>query len=309
MTQGMSLGNTQVDVAVRGGRLVPRLAAEITHHHIQLPKTKLHCIKCGDGPPLIIVPATVSKIENWRALAQFMGQRFTVYFFELPGHGQSTPFQEPFSSALVAETVEDLIDHLGYKTVSLMGFSFGGILAMGALQRLRLRVEQVILLSPAVSTRALKFSPLRLWLLRQAAGALQWSAMRRGVLRLARNRTFSGLVAAGLRRLGKLEKTIRLNEVFEKISESTAEVLCRQLGEMLNFELPDSAVFSQPCYLAMSIRDPLLDFETTLGAINRHFAQVRVERFDFPYHQPPRPFTFAEMIAQYTGLLDAIGRA
>lgn len=306
MSEGIVSANTLTDAKVRRPISASRGAPQVTHHRIQLPKTNLHCIRCGDGPPLIIVPATVSKIENWRALAQFMGQRFTVYFFELPGHGESTPFDEPFSSALTAETVEALIDHLGYKTVSLMGFSFGGILAMATLQRLKQRVERVILLSPAVSKRAFKFAPMRLWLLRQVAACIQQPALRRGVMRLARNHTFSVLVATGLRRLGKVEKTIRLNEVFEKVSDSTAEVLSRQMGEMLNFELPENTSFAQHCYLAMSVRDPLLDFEMTLGVISRHFAQVHVERFDSPYHQPPRPLTFDEMTQQYDRLLDVI---
>src|SRR3990172_8107874 len=85
---------------------------QVSDHFVQLPQTNLHYIKCGDGPPLIMVPATISKIENWLALAQFLGQRFTVYFFELPGHGKSSPFPEAFSSELAAETVEAFIDRL-----------------------------------------------------------------------------------------------------------------------------------------------------------------------------------------------------
>lgn len=279
---------------------------QVTHHHIELPKTNLHCISCGDGPPLIIVPATVSKIENWLALAQFMGQRFTVYFFELPGHGESTPFNEPFSSALAAETVEALIDHIGYKTTSLMGFSFGGILAMAALQRLRDRVDKVILLSPALSMRALKFTPSRLRMIRRAVRLMQRPTFRAGLLRMARGKIAAEILAAALARIGKVEKTIRVQDVFQKVSESTAEVLAYQIGEMLDFELPAEVAFSQSCYFAMSVRDPILDFDTTLGVINRHFAKVQVERFDFPYHQPPRRPTFEEMTQQYTSLLDVI---
>lgn len=308
MSEAQVSADRLADPTIRSAVAAPSRPPEVTHLHIQLPKTNLHCIRCGGGPPLIIVPATVSKIENWRALVQFMGQRFTVFFFELPGHGESTPFDLPFSSALTAETVEALIDHLGYPRISLMGFSFGGILAMATLQRLKQRVQRVILLSPALSTRALRFTPVRLWLLRQAVAALQRPAVRRSMFRLARNRIFSGFVAAGLRRMGRVEKTIRLHEVFEKVSDTTAEVLARQMNEMLNFELPEAATFTQPCYLAMSVRDPLLDFETTFGVINRHFARVHVERFDFPFHQPPRPFSYEEMTQHYSRLLDVVSQ-
>ena len=65
---------------------------------IDLPLSRLHLMEAGSGEPLIIVPATISELENWTALAQFMAQWFHIYFFELPGHGQSTSFREPFSS-------------------------------------------------------------------------------------------------------------------------------------------------------------------------------------------------------------------
>src|SRR5574339_1201224 len=78
-----------------------------------LPDTRLHYVKAGSGPPLIIVPATVSLIRQWLPLTQFMGQRFTSYFFELPGHGGSTPYPEKFRSHFVPKTVESFVDNLG----------------------------------------------------------------------------------------------------------------------------------------------------------------------------------------------------
>ncbi len=99
-------------------------------YFIDLPLTRLHILETGRGAPLIMVPATISELENWLPLAQFMGQWSHVYFFELPGHGQSEPFREHFSSQQVAQLVAQLADKLGFKRFSLMGFSFGGILTM-----------------------------------------------------------------------------------------------------------------------------------------------------------------------------------
>jgi pimeloyl-ACP methyl ester carboxylesterase len=277
----------------------------VTDHFIQLPKTNLHYIKCGDGPPLIMVPATISKIENWLALAQFMGQRFTVYFFELPGHGKSTPFSEPFSSALAAETIEAFIDHLDYKTVSLMGFSFGGILAMTALGRLGPRVEKIVLLSPALSKRALKFSKWRLWVLKLTVRLFQKPRVRVSVIRLIHGPRSSRILGWLFSKIGRVEKTIPMQEVFRKVTESTADVLSYQIGEMLGYEIrPHSEPFNQPCYFAMSVRDPLLDFDSTLGVLKEHFATIFVERFNYPYHQPPKPLTYEEAVRDHSHLLE-----
>lgn len=280
---------------------------QVSDHFVQLPKTNLHYIKCGDGPPLIMVPATISKIENWLALAQFLGQRFTVYFFELPGHGKSSPFPEPFCSTLAAETVEALIDRLGYQTVSLMGFSFGGILAVTSLARLRARIEQVILISPAISRRALKYSRIHLWLLKRGVRLLRKPGVRAATLRLIRSPRSSPLLGWLFTKAGKVEKTIPMQEVFQKVTDSTADVLSYQIGEMLDFEMDGQGEpFSQPCYFVMSTRDPLLDFGTTLRVVNRQFKTVHVQRFDFPYHQPPRPPTFNEFVRDYGRMLDYI---
>ncbi|MCW5879051.1 MAG: alpha/beta hydrolase [Anaerolineales bacterium] len=268
--------------------------------------TRLHCLHCGDGPPLIMVPATISKIENWVGLAQFMGQRFRVTFFELPGHGQSSPLSPgPFSSARLAEVVEALADALGHRRFSLMGFSFGGMLAMAALQRLRPRVEQVILASPALTWRAFSFSPARRrWILR-AARLLRRPGGRATLLAAAKSPAFSGALGRLLCWFGRVEETIPMHEVFAKLTDSTLEVLSYQLVETLEYELPaGQAPFSQPCYFGMSVRDPLLDFETTLAAAQAAFAHLEVQRFDFPYHQPPQPPTFAEMNREYGDLLE-----
>lgn len=124
---------------------------------IKLPNTRLHYVKAGSGPPLVIVPATVSLIRQWLPLVQFMGQRFTAYFFELPGHGQSTPYPENFESSRVPETVESFVNAMGHGTFNLMGFSFGGLLALRTLERLQSRISKVILFSTSLSQRAQEF--------------------------------------------------------------------------------------------------------------------------------------------------------
>lgn len=280
---------------------------EVTYHYAVLPKTTLHYIKCGQGAPLIMVPATVSRIDNWLSLAQMMAQHFTVYFFELPGHGKSTPFEEKFTSELVAETVEDFIDQLGYEKVSLMGFSFGGILAMKTLYRLGDRIEKVILLAPALAKQALTLSStnrLAFILLMKIA---QRNSFRRGFLRVIHSPRLSPLFAKALKKFGNLEKNVSLDEVFQKINDTTCEVLSYQFGEIMNLELPlVSQPFLQPCYFAMSIYDPILDFTATLEAAHRQFSNVEVKTFTFAYHQPPERLNFQQMVQQFGHLLEVI---
>ena len=140
--------------------------AEIRLNTIKLPLTDLYYATCGQGPPLVIVPATISRIRNWQPLIRFMGQKFTTHFFELPGHGGSSPFPQPFSSRLVGQTVEDFINALNYDRITLMGFSFGGILTLRVLNQIQPRINKLVLLSPCVSRQTLLYAAVRIRFIR-----------------------------------------------------------------------------------------------------------------------------------------------
>ena len=146
---------------------------EATFGYMELENTTLHYVTYGSGPPLIMVPATVSLISQWLPMAQFMGLRFQTYFFELPGHGNSTSFPFKFNSQYFPKTVEAFADALGLETFNLMGFSFGGLLALRTLEYLDDRIENMILVAPVVSERALKFSDTQKWVLKRAMVALE----------------------------------------------------------------------------------------------------------------------------------------
>jgi pimeloyl-ACP methyl ester carboxylesterase len=132
-----------------------------TTYHVDLPLTSLYIMEAGSGPPLIVVPATISEVENWVDLIQFMAQWFRVYFFELPGHGRSTPFKQKFSTHLVAQTVQDLVDYIGAERFNLMGFSFGGILAMRTFNLLNQRIDRLILNAPCLTKHAILLSGIQ----------------------------------------------------------------------------------------------------------------------------------------------------
>ena len=119
-------------------------------YFVELPLSRLHVMETGEGEPLIIVPATISELNEWRSLAQFMAQWFKVYFFELPGHGESTAFEDGFSSHKVADLVSQLADKLGHERFNLMGFSFGGLLAMRTYRQLSHRIDRLILIAPCL---------------------------------------------------------------------------------------------------------------------------------------------------------------
>lgn len=247
--------------------------------YIDLPLTKLHYTKCGSGPPLIMVPATMSIIKDWTTLIQFMGQKFTTYFFELPGYGGSTPYKEKFSSELTAKTIESFVDKLKIDNFSIMGFSFGGILTLKTVDYLEKRINKVILLSPCVSKKAMNFSGEKLFRARVLAYCLKNNLIRK----LISNKKFGTTLLSYLRKFGKID--IPIEEHLKKMPKRTLDILVYQINEVLNFELNRDVPFNKECHLAMSTKDPLINFEKTESVIRKTFKNCYVYKFDHPYHQ------------------------
>jgi hypothetical protein len=62
---------------------------------------------------------------------------------------------------------------------------------------------------------------------------------------------------------------------------------------------PPETKFETPCYLAMSIYDPMLDYETTITEAKKHFNNLTTIQLFYPFHQPPRPFTYDEYLRDF----------
>jgi len=263
-------------------------------------------METGQGMPLIMVPATISELENWISLAQFMGQWFRVFFFELPGHGQSEPFQEGFSSQRVAELVRQMTDALGFEHFNLMGFSFGGILAMRTFKLLSERIDRMFLIAPCLDHRAIPWSKLRFSMMHGFNWLMDQPGLRERFCKLINNKRTVSLGVKFLQKLGRLEDTIPLENKLLTTRPSTIEVLNVQLREILTAEFEVAPIKHQtPCYFAMSVHDPLLRFDTTLSIANDHFANISALPLLYPFHQPPRPFTYEELNGTFYKTVDA----
>jgi len=274
---------------------------------MRLPNTRLHYVKAGTGPPLIIVPATVSLIRQWLPLAQFMGQRFTSYFFELPGHGGSTPYPQKFKSDFVPLTVEAFVDNLGYDKFNLMGFSFGGLLALRTLEHLQDRIEKVFLLSPCVSRRALKWSTPRQWMFKASIKALQNPTLLRGIHYVMNAPRLEKSLTYALSKASNVDRRILESKNALRMPISTLDVFAYTLGEIFQTEYQyDGAPFKIPCYFGMSVNDDILEYRLTEQIVRRHFQQITVQKFTHPYHQPPEPPTFEWLNREFGKFLGMI---
>lgn len=105
----------------------------------------------GEGPPLLLVHATGFHSHGWLPLVEYLRPRFSVFAFDLPGHGESsTPADSArYHFTRMAEDLLAVLDHFGLARCVAIGHSVGGALVV--------RAE---LLRPGTVARAVLFEPI-----------------------------------------------------------------------------------------------------------------------------------------------------
>lgn len=106
----------------------------------------------GEGRPVVLIHGVGSDLEDLSLVAEALGPGFRILRPDLRGHGQSERVPGPYSLEGFAADVAELMDHVGFTTADVMGFSLGALIA----QRLALdcpgRVRRLALVS-GVSAR------------------------------------------------------------------------------------------------------------------------------------------------------------
>lgn len=281
---------------------------EASYGDVQLSNTCLHYVCAGEGEPLIIVPATVSLIRQWLPLVQFMGNRYKAYFFEMPGHGASTPYPHAFHSRYVPDTVAQLADHLGIEKFTLMGFSFGGLLAMRTVEALYERIHKVILLSPFLSRETLKYQNPQRWILKHAVQLLQKPGTQQAAYDVMHNGYLEKPLTFTLSKMTNIEESILKSKDALNIPKATLDVFAHTVSEIFETYNPGAdPPIDIPCYFGMSINDDLIDFYSTEKIVRKSFKNLKLQTFTHPYHQPPEPPTYPWLMqefGQFLTLLD-----
>jgi len=88
-------------------------------------------------------------LETWIQLLPCLSDRFKLYAIDLPGFGKS-PLPEVWTSSIsgMVDAVIYFLDTKGLETVSLVGNSMGGGLALAVAQKYPSRIERIVLLNP-----------------------------------------------------------------------------------------------------------------------------------------------------------------
>ena len=104
----------------------------------------LRVVRCGNGPPLVLVNGIGAAVEMWAPLFAQVS-RHELIAFDLPGSGRSPHGRRPLRMPQLAQLVLSLLDELGYGQVDALGYSFGGAVAQELARAAPDRVERLVL--------------------------------------------------------------------------------------------------------------------------------------------------------------------
>lgn len=80
----------------------------------------------GSGPAVILVHGTPWSSYNLRHLIEALSDKFTVYYFDLMGYGQSDQSPGDVSLGIQNQVLNRLLDHWQLDAPSIIGHDFGG---------------------------------------------------------------------------------------------------------------------------------------------------------------------------------------
>src|SRR4051794_388547 len=84
----------------------------------------------GTGQPLVLLHGGLASSEMFGPVLPLLAQDHQVVAVDLQGHGRTADVDRPLDMALIADDVAALVEHLGLGPVDVVGYSFGGGVAL-----------------------------------------------------------------------------------------------------------------------------------------------------------------------------------
>ena len=102
----------------------------------------------GTGAPILLIHGMGSSERTWVDIPERLAARgAAVIVVDLPGHGESSRGSGDYSLGAMANSLRDLLDHLGHERAHFVGHSLGGGISMQFHYQFPDRVESMTLVS------------------------------------------------------------------------------------------------------------------------------------------------------------------
>lgn len=125
------------------------------------PAPVLHLRITGSGAPVLLLHGAPSSADDFRPLVESLGRRHRFLWPDLPGYGLTGPLEGKTSVARVQTLLEETVLSLGIKELAIVGVSFGAYRALSLALGQRLRITDLVLISPIAAIGAAEATALR----------------------------------------------------------------------------------------------------------------------------------------------------
>jgi poly(3-hydroxyalkanoate) depolymerase len=116
----------------------------------------------GSGTPLLLCSGIGISFEVFDLLVDALDPELEIIRVDMPGVGGSPDRLLPYSFPELAGLLSAILDRLGYPTVDVLGFSWGGALAQQFAVQCRDRCRRLILVSTSTGMLSIPGSPAAL---------------------------------------------------------------------------------------------------------------------------------------------------
>lgn len=115
-----------------------RMAARAEHSNppkgrfIEVDGTLLHYVEQGEGPALVLLHGNGSMVQDFTSsgLVAMAARKYRVIVFDRPGYGHSTrPRGRLFTAAAQADLLHKALRQMGVRQATVLGHSWGGLVA------------------------------------------------------------------------------------------------------------------------------------------------------------------------------------
>lgn len=117
--------------------------------YVTIKGCRIRYLMKGSGAPVLLLHGLGGFLETWWYNIAPLSKHYHVYALDLPGHGLSDRPKDCYTVSQCTECLLSIIDALQLDTVTLVGHSLGGAIAINAIATASKRVTKLILVDSA----------------------------------------------------------------------------------------------------------------------------------------------------------------
>ncbi|MGH9023356.1 MAG: alpha/beta fold hydrolase, partial [Acidimicrobiia bacterium] len=101
------------------------MASEMTHHTTSVNGIKVHYVRAGEGPPVLLLHGFPETWYAWRKQIPVLAEKYTVIAPDLRGYGETDKPTSGYDKRTMATDARELMRSLGYSKIALVGHDRG----------------------------------------------------------------------------------------------------------------------------------------------------------------------------------------